>query len=452
MSRSIRYRFASEYARAQSNSDGNVPLGSDTKRRPSKPLDDRDLEDVALRLTRDFNHTEELMTQHDSQSTIELSIVIPCLNESDTVATCVRKALQGIEQLGISGEVIVADNGSVDGSQQLASDAGARVVTVTEKGYGAALMGGIRAAQGRYVIMGDADDSYDFTKIAPFYEKLVQGMDIVQGCRLPQGGGTVLPGAMPTLHRWIGNPMLTFLVRTMFRTPINDVYCGMRGFRKDWQVSLDQRCTGMEFATEMIVKSTLFGGALDQVPITLHPDGRIASRSHLRTFRDGWRTLRFFLLLSPRWTFLIPGACLAAFGVLLYLLSLPQVVIGGAALDVHTLLVGTLSILVASQLIWCAILAKTFAVTEGLLPRNAKLEWFSRVMNLERLLILSTAMGATGLGLIALTTWQWASSGFGPLDYARTMRLMIPGTGLVALAFQVAASSFLLSVLRMARL
>jgi glycosyltransferase involved in cell wall biosynthesis len=419
------------------------PSGIATPARETQRIGDR----VEAALSR-----SEALIQSDHAQTLELSVVIPCLNEADTVAECVAKAVTAVQELGIAGEVIVADNGSTDGSRELAAEAGARVVSVPEKGYGAALMGGIAAARGRFVIMGDADDSYDFTQIEPFYRKLRQGMDIVQGCRLPRGGGTVMPGAMPPLHRWVGNPALSFLVRTMFRTPVNDVYCGMRGFRKDWQQSLDQRCTGMEFATEMIVKSTLFGGAMDQVPITLYPDGRVASRSHLRTFRDGWRTLRFFLLLSPRWTFLIPGACLAAIGVLLYALALPQFVIGGAALDVHTLLAGTLSILVASQMVWCAILAKTFAVTEGLLPRNAKLDWFARVMTLERLLVASLAMGATGLTLIGLTALQWAASGFGPLDYATTMRWMIPGSGLVALACQFGASSFLLSVLRMARL
>lgn len=313
-------------------------------------------------------------------------------------------------------------------------------------------MGGIQAARGRYVIMGDADDSYDFTKIGLFYEKLAAGADLVQGCRLPRGGGQILPGAMPILHRWLGNPLLTFLVRTMFRTPIDDVYCGLRGFKRDWQQSLKQRCTGMEFATEMIIKSTLFGGRIEQVPITLHPDGRIAHPPHLRTFRDGWRTLRFFLLLSPRWTFLIPGCIVGLTGFVLCLLALPQVRVGGIAFDVHTLLVGVLSILVASQMLWCALLAKTFAITEGILPSNARLQWFAKHVSLERLLLLSILMGIVGVGLIGAITVEWAMKGFGELEYARTLRLVIPGFGLIALAFQFAASSFLLSVLRMARI
>ena len=383
---------------------------------------------------------------------LELSIVIPCLNESDTVAVVVAKAVRALRELRVEGEVIVADNGSTDGSQTLARQAGAKVIQVPEKGYGAALMGGIFQARGRFVIMGDADDSYDFTKIQPFYQKLLDGADLVQGCRLPSGGGQVMAGAMPPLHRWLGNPALSFLVRTMFRTPIHDVYCGMRGFRKAWQQSLDQRCTGMEFATEMIIKTTLFRGIISEVPITLHPDGRVHSRSHLRTFRDGWRTLRFFMLLSPRWTFLIPGAILAFIGLLLCAMAIPQWSLGTAALDVHTLLVGTLSILVASQMGWCAVLAKTFAITEGILPHDRLLERFSRIMNLERLLVLSLAMVGVGVALIGAVAMGWAVGGFGALEYARTMRMVIPGAGLVALGSQFAASSFLMSVLRMARL
>jgi glycosyltransferase involved in cell wall biosynthesis len=383
---------------------------------------------------------------------LELSIVIPCLNESDTVASCVAKAVRAVRELRVEGEVIVADNGSTDGSQTLARQAGAKVIQVLEKGYGAALMGGISKARGRFVIMGDADDSYDFTKIQPFYQKLLDGADLVQGCRLPSGGGQVMAGAMPPLHRWLGNPALSFLVRTMFRTPIHDVYCGMRGFRKAWQQSLDQRCTGMEFATEMIIKTTLFRGIISEVPITLHPDGRVHSRSHLRTFRDGWRTLRFFMLLSPRWTFLIPGAILAFIGLLLCAMAIPQWSVGTAALDVHTLLVGTLSILVASQMGWCAVLAKTFAITEGILPHDRLLERFSKIMNLERLLVLSLAMVGAGVALIGAVATGWAVGGFGALEYARTMRMVIPGAGLVALGSQFAASSFLMSVLRMARL
>ena len=409
--------------------------------------------DVAEVMEDSFVSAERIFSEAQTpEREIELSVVMPCLNEADTVSKCVRKAVETLRSMGINGEVIVADNGSTDGSQTLAEAAGARVVPVVERGYGAALMGGIGAARGKFVVMGDADESYDFSALPQFYEKLQSGIDLVQGCRMPRGGGQVLPGAMPFLHRWLGNPALSSLVRTMFQTSVHDVYCGMRGFRRDWQMSLDQRCTGMEFATEMIIKSTLFGGAMDQVPITLHPDGRINQRSHLRTFRDGWRTLRFFLLLSPRWTFLLPGIALAICGFLLCALALPGVSLGGIVLDVHTLLVGVLGILIASQFLWCAILAKTFAVTEGLLPRNQRWESFAKVMTLEKLLITSAIVGAIGLAGIAGVSLQWMSSGFGQLPYATTMRWIIPSVGMIALSVQCAASSFLLSVLRMARL
>lgn len=400
-----------------------------------------------------FDCTEQFLAEATANARpIELSVVMPCLNEADTVANCVCKAIATLDAMGIPGEVVVADNGSTDGSQALAAAAGARVVAIAERGYGAALMGGIRNAQGQFVVMGDADDSYDFSALPLFYEKLKAGMDLVQGCRLPRGGGQVLPGAMPFLHRWFGNPFLSSLVRIMFQTSVHDVYCGMRGFRREWQASLDQRCTGMEFATEMIIKSTLFGGAMDQVPITLHPDGRINQRSHLRTFRDGWRTLRFFMLLSPRWTFLVPGASLAILGFVLCALALPGVRIGGVSLDIHTLLVGTLGILIASQFIWCAILAKTFAITEGLLPQKVFWGSIARVMTLERLLVVSLIVAGVGISGIAGVALQWMASGFGELPYATSMRWIIPSVGLIALSVQCAASSFLLSVLRMARL
>jgi glycosyltransferase involved in cell wall biosynthesis len=426
-------------------------LPSDAEPSQSNPSDASSLDrKIEQGLTRaEFALTQALAIGSEP---LEISVVMPCLNEAETVGICVQKALSTLKRMNIASEVLVADNGSTDGSQAIAQAAGARVVHVRQRGYGAALMGGIHEARGRFIIMGDADDSYDFSDIPSFYEKLRAGIDLVQGCRLPRGGGQVLPGAMPFLHRWFGNPLLSSLVRTMFSTSVHDVYCGMRGFKREWQLSLDQRCTGMEFATEMIIKTTLFEGAMDQVPITLYPDGRVQQRSHLRTFRDGWRTLRFFMLLSPRWTFLIPGAALALVGMMLCIVALPQWTLLGVTFDVHTLLLGTLAILIAAQLIWCSILAKTFAATEGILPCNKRLAWFSRWMTLERLLAISGGMGIAGLAIIAGLAGQWASTGFGPLHYATSMRWVIPAVGMIALAVQCAASSFLLSVLRMARL
>ena len=239
------------------------------------------------------------MSINESNSTatrpIELSVVMPCLNEADTISVCIQKAQRAMEQIEIRGEIIVADNGSTDGSVDIAQRLGARVVPVNEKGYGYALMDGIAAARGKYILMGDADDSYDFLEIPAFVERLRAGFDLVQGCRLPSGGGYVSPGAMPWSHRWIGNPMFSWLARRWFAVPIHDVYCGLRGFRKDFYMSLDQRCTGMEFATEMIIRSSLLKGKIAEVPITLNMDGRRSHPAHLKTVRDGFRTLRFFI-------------------------------------------------------------------------------------------------------------------------------------------------------------
>src|SRR5262249_46527630 len=256
-------------------------------------------------------------------SGIEVSVVMPCLNEADTLGTCVGKARRALDQAGIAGEVIVADNGSTDGSREMAAHLGARLIDVPAKGYGNALMRGIAAARGRYVIMGDADDSYDFGEIPKFVEKLREGYDLVQGCRLPAGGGIVKTGAMPLTHRWIGNPMFSALGRHWFHSPVHDIYCGMRGFTKELYQRLEQRCSGMEFATEMIIKSSLRGERIGEVPITLHPDGRKAHAPHLKTVRDGWRTLRFFMMYSPRWLFLIPGALLILFGLAGYAMAMP---------------------------------------------------------------------------------------------------------------------------------
>ena len=300
--------------------------------------------------------------------TIELSIVMPCLNEADTLATCIEKCNKVIEEHQLSAEVIIADNGSTDGSIEIAKSLGARVVHVKEKGYGNALKGGIAQARGEYVIMGDADDSYNFLEVPKFVEKLREGKQLVQGCRLPGGGGQVLPGAMPFSHRWLGNPMFTAMVKQMFNAPINDVYCGLRGFRNDFYKTLDLRCCGMEFATEMIIKSSLFKADIAEVPITLHPDGRVAHAPHLRTFRDGWRTLRFFLVYSPRYLFQIPGVVMLLLGLLAYTLALPGAQIFGLSLDAHTMLFGTLAILMGYQMIQFAMFSKTFAVEHGLIP------------------------------------------------------------------------------------
>ena len=382
---------------------------------------------------------------------LEVSVVMPCLNEADTLATCVEKAQRALRDHGIAGEIIVADNGSTDGSQQIAEELGARVVHVRERGYGSALMGGIQHARGRFVIMGDADDSYDFLEIPRFVEKLREGHDLVQGCRLPAGGGRILPGAMPGLHRYWGNPMFSAMAQRWFRAPIHDVYCGLRGFRREFYDELDQRCTGMEFATEMIVKSSLRSARIAEVPITLHPDGRKTRPPHLRTFRDGWRTLRFFLLYSPRYLFLAPGGFLIALGLLGYALALPAVTIRGATLDAHTLLFASLAMICGYQSILFAVFTKVFAITEGLLPKDPRIRRLSTIVTLERGALGGAAAGLVGVLLLLMAVTRWAGEDFGRLDYASTMRLVVPGVTLSALGFQTVLSSFFLSILRMRR-
>ena len=382
---------------------------------------------------------------------IEVSVIMPCLNEAETLGTCVEKALRALRENGIAGEVIVADNGSTDGSQAIAERLGARVVHVRDRGYGSALMGGIDEARGRYIIMGDADDSYDFLEIPRFVEKLREGNDLVQGCRLPSGGGRIMPGAMPGLHRYWGNPMFSAMAQKWFRAPVHDVYCGLRGFRRAFYQELDQRCTGMEFATEMIVKSSLRSARIAEVPITLHPDGRKTRAPHLRTFRDGWRTLRFFLLYSPRYLFLTPGALLILLGLIGYGLALPAVTIRGATLDAHTLLFSSLALISGYQAIVFGVFTKVFAMTEGLLPQDVRIRKLSRVVTLERG-ALGGVLGLLGGGLLLLlAVARWASVDFGRLEYASTMRLVVPGVTLTALGFQTVLSTFFLSVLRMRR-
>lgn len=381
----------------------------------------------------------------------ELSIVMPCLNEAETIGTCIHKAQTFMHRHDVVGEIIVADNGSTDGSQEIAMLMGARVVRVEARGYGNALMGGITASRGRYVIMGDADDSYDFLDLGRFMGKLREGNDLVIGCRLPWGGGTVKPGAMRFLHRWWGNPMFTVMARKWFGAPIHDVNCGLRGFSRALFDRLSLRCTGMEFANEMIIKSSLYGERIAEVPITLHQDGRTAHPPHLRTFRDGWRTLRFYLMYSPKWLFVIPGIALALLGVLGYAIAMPGLTIRGVTFDVHTLLFASLAILCGYQSVLFAMFSKTFAISEGLMPEDEKFTKFFKYFNLERGLIIAAVGMVLGAGLLLAAIGQWWQAGFGPLDYERTMRLVIPGSMLTVLGFQTTLSSFFGSILGMRR-
>jgi glycosyltransferase involved in cell wall biosynthesis len=386
-----------------------------------------------------------------AERSVEVSVVMPCLNEADTIESCIRKAQQALAEHHINGEIVIADNGSTDASREIAERLGARVVCVKQPGYGSALMGGIEAARGRFIIMGDADDSYDFGELPKFVEKLRAGYDLVQGCRFESGGGNILPGAMPFLHYWWGNPMFSLLVRLWFRSPVHDVYCGLRGFTKKMFLRLDQRCRGMEFATEMVIKASLLGERIAEVPITLHPDGRKSHAPHLKTFRDGWRTLRFFLLCSPRWLFLIPGAAMIFLGFLGYGVALPGLKIGRITFDAHTLLFASMFLLCGYQSILFAVFARTFAMTEGILPEQPLMKRLFEVVNLEKGLIASGAAMLIGGALLLAAINQWRVAHFGALNYATTMRYVVPGASLVALGFQTGLSSFFISILGMRR-
>jgi glycosyltransferase involved in cell wall biosynthesis len=386
-----------------------------------------------------------------SSGTLELSVVIPCLNEADTLGNCLAAAREAMEGAGIQGEMVVADNGSTDGSQEIARRLGARVVAVAERGYGAALMGGIAKARGRFVIMGDADESYDFREIPRFVERLREGFDLVQGCRLEWGGGRVMPGAMPFLHRWLGNPLFSGMARWWFRAPIHDIHCGMRAFTADLYRDLDQRCTGMEFASEMIIKATLKRARIAEVPITLHPDGRTSHPPHLRTFRDGWRHLRFFLMYSPRWLFLVPGSVLILAGMLGYAIALPGMRIGGVEFDVHTLLFASLFVILGYEGILFALFTKVFGYSEGLLPSDPRLDRLFGVVTLERSLLVGVIAALIGGVLLLMAVNQWRLVGFGDLDYRQTMRWVIPGATLAVLGAQTIFSSFFLGILGMSR-
>lgn len=382
-----------------------------------------------------------------SSDDIELTIVMPCLNEAETLETCIRKAQSGIAKAGVRGEVLIADNGSTDGSIEIAKSLGARVENVVEKGYGNALRGGIAAAKGRWVLMGDSDDSYDFSDVGGFVAKLREGHELVMGCRLPSGGGTIAPGAMPWKNRWIGNPSLSFLGRLFFKTPIHDFHCGMRAFSKEGYRKMDLKTTGMEFASEMVMKAQLKGLKTAEVPITLHPDGR-SRPPHLKPWRDGWRHLRFMLIYSPKWLFLIPGIVTFGVGLLGMALTVAgPLKLGGVTLDVGTMVVASLAMLVGFQLVAQAFYAKVFAVGEGLLPNDPHFSGLFRHWNLEKGLVAGVLMTLAGLGFIGAALWTWGGAHFGPIDAGANLRRLIPGATLTGLGLQAIFSSFHLSVL-----
>jgi glycosyltransferase involved in cell wall biosynthesis len=378
----------------------------------------------------------------------EVSVVMPCLNESLTLGTCIQKAFAALKSRGISGEVIVADNGSTDGSQAIAIELGARVVPVQTRGYGSALRAGIAAARGRLVVMGDSDDSYDFTQLGDFVDKINDGFDLVMGNRF-QGG--IRAGAMPFLHRYLGNPGLSWLGRLFFKCPVGDFQCGLRGFRKEAIDRLQLRTLGMEFSTEMVVKATLFNLRIAEIPTTLSPDGRNRA-PHLRTWRDGWRYLRFLLLYSPRWLFLYPGAALFLIGIAMCAWLLPQPrTFGGVTFDYNTLLFGSMAILIGFQSVNFAAFSKAFAISEGLLPEDPRMNRLYKYVTLEVGLIAGVLLVLGGAGMWIFGLSYWRSHHFGPLDPDAALRIVIPGFVSLILGIQVVLSSFFLSVLGMAR-
>lgn len=379
----------------------------------------------------------------------EISVVMPCLNEAETIRACVHKAWSGLARAGIRGEVVVADNGSTDGSADLAEEAGARVVHIAEKGYGAALLGGFRAAAGRYIIMGDADDSYDFENLGAIVDRLRAGADLVIGNRF-QGG--IAPGAMPALHRYLGNPALSFLGRLFFGIPIGDFHCGLRGFSRDAILKLDLRFPGMEFASEMIVKSALAGLKIDEIATTLRPDGR-TRRPHLRTWRDGWRHLRLLLLYSPKWLFLYPGAFLIVAGLLgsVLLAKGATRIAPNVVLDIHTLAIACFAILIGVQLVVFGALARRFSIVEGFLPPSKNFQTFFLGLTLEPLLRAALVIFVAGVTGCIWAVAHWVSSGFGPIHYNGIMRVLLISLTCVAVAIQLAAAAFLASIFDLGR-
>ena len=388
------------------------------------------------------------MPQPSPSDSIEVTVVMPCLNEAETLAVCIRKALDCLSENGISGEVIVADNGSTDGSQSIAEAEGARVVPVVARGYGNALMGGIESARGRYVLMGDADDSYDFSALMPFIEKLREGNDLVMGNRF-RGG--IAPGAMPALHQYLGNPVLSGLGRLFFRCPVGDFHCGLRGFSREaiWRMKL--QTTGMEFASEMVVKATLLGLRIAEVPTTLSPDGR-SRPPHLRSWRDGWRHLRFMLLFSPGWLFLYPGLLLMIVGLGVGGWLLPEArQLGGATLDVNTLAYSALAVLLGFQSVLFAVFTRTFVSTQGLGPESRTLNKLYRYVTLETGLIVGGVLIVLGFTGSVAATLGWSEVDFGELNPSEVLRQVIPSVLAIALGFQIVLASFFLSVLGLKR-
>lgn len=374
---------------------------------------------------------------------LELTVLMPCLNEAETLGTCVAKARAFLAQSGVEGEVLVADNGSTDGSQEIARKAGARVVDVPRKGYGAALLGGIDAARGRYVIMGDADDSYDFAQLEPFLEKLRSGHDLVMGNRF-RGG--IEPGAMPPLHRYLGNPVLSFLGRLFYRIPVGDFHCGLRGFSREAIRGLELQAPGMEFASEMIVNASLNGLSIAEVPTTLAPDGRTRA-PHLKSWSDGWRHLRFLLLHSPRWLFYYPGLAMIGGGVVLAALLVggDMRIAPGIEIGIHTLITACFAVIIGVQLVAFSLLARRHTADRGILPRHRHSDLLA-VLTLERILLVALVLFVAGLAGFCSALGYWISIGFGAIEFEWVQTVVVVSLTAVTVAVQLAFTGFLASV------
>lgn len=379
--------------------------------------------------------------------TYEFSIVLPCLNEERTIGICIKKIKASFKNLA-SYEIIVADNGSIDNSVKIAKKLRVRIVSVQKRGYGAALQGGIGQSKGKYIIMGDSDDSYDFSKLEPFIEKLRQGNDLVIGNRF---AGGILPGAMPFLHRVLGNPLFSFIGKLFFGSKVGDFYCGLRGFtKKAWQ-EMDLQTTGMEYAIEMVVKATSLRMNIEEVPIFLHKDGRLR-RPHLQTWADGWKTLKFLLLFAPTWLFLLPGSILLIIGGVLFLLVISQSFeIFGIKLDVHTLLVSSALIIIGIQTIILGLFTKIFIYKFNLLPSKSNQTPFLAKVNLNDIFLISLLLVIIGVIILLKAVFLWQQQGFGNLDYSSTMRVVIPSVFLIQLGVQLFFNSFFLSILLLPR-
>lgn len=380
--------------------------------------------------------------------TLDVTILMPCLNEAETLGSCIQKAMTAIRDLNLAGEVVIADNGSTDGSQDIAVSEGARLIHVPVRGYGAALMAGIKSAKGKYILMADADDSYHFEHLSRFVAALDAGADLVMGNRFK---GTIEPGAMPFLHRYLGNPVLSRLGRLFFHVTVGDFHCGIRGFRKPAIESLDLNATGMEFASEMVVKASLAGLQMSDVPTTLSPDGR-SRAPHLRTWRDGWRHLRFLLLYSPRWLFLYPGALLMILGALISAWLLPaQRTIAGFNLDVDTLAYASACILIGFHACAFAISAKVFAISEGLLPRDEGFQRWFQYVTLETGLAVGAICLLIGIAIGINDVWLWSRTGFGELVASQALRITLPSATAIILGVEIIFTSFFLSLLGLKR-